>query len=159
MISLSAWDARIFGFYANINAYSSASTQQIYTIVLELKTNLLGIDTRFTYFQAPVKVEDALGRVFPFSSECSIEALDAEIRSRFKKGPGKLEVIAGDFELFNAKNTKQVLTISDSNDLLPGMSINMAIVVEKPFAEGDKCPMPHCNSKTFVETVGGGRTW
>ena len=138
------------------------STQQIYTIVLEIKTNVLGIDTRFTYFQAPVKVEDALGRVFTFSSECSIEALDAEIRSRFQKGPGKTEVMAGDFELFNAKNADQVLTVSDSNGLLPGMSINMAIVLEndeKEFAEGAKCPMPHCNSRTFVEAVGGGRIW
>ena len=135
------------------------STQQIYAILLELKSNLLGIDTRFTYFQAPVKVEDALGRVFTFSSECSIEALDTEIRSRFKKGPGKIEVKAGDFELFNAKNAKHVLTITDDNGLLPGMSINMAIVLEKEFAEGDKCPMPHCISKTFVEAVGGGRTW
>lgn len=159
MISLSGWDARIFSVYANVNASSSVSTQQIYAIVLELKTNLLGIDTRFTYFQAPVKVEDALGRVFPFSSECSVEALDTEIRSRFKEGPGKIEVNAGDFELFNAKNAKQVLTITDNNGLLPGMSINMAIVLEKEFAEGDKCPMPHCVSKTFVEAVGGGKTW
>ena len=162
MISLNAWDARIFGSYANFNAQSSVSTQQIYTIVLELKTNVLGIDTRFTYFQAPVKVEDALGRVFPFSSECSVEALDAEIRSRFKKGPGKIEVMAGDFELFNAKNADQVLTIFDGNGLLPGMSINMAIVLEKDekeFAEGDKCPMPHCSSRAFVEAVGGGRVW
>ena len=134
------------------------STQQIRTI-LELETNALGIDTRFTYFQAPVTVEDALGRVFRFSSECGIEALDAEIRSRFKKGPGKIEVIAGDFELFNAKNAKQVLTVSDGNGLLPGMSIYMAIVLEKEFAEGDKCPMPRCTSKTFVKAVGGGRTW
>ena len=138
---------------------SSVSNQQIYAMMLELKTNLLGIDTRFTYFQAPVKVEDALGRVFPFSSECSIEALNTEIRSRFKKGPGKTEVMAGDFELLNAKNAKHVLTISDDIGLLPGMSINMAIVLEKKFAEGDKCPMPRCNSKTFVEAVGGGRTW
>ena len=159
MISLSAWDARIFGSYANINAQSSVSTQQIYTIVLELKTTALGTDTRFTYFQAPVKVEDALGRVFPFSSECSFAALNAEIKERFKQGPGRTEVMAGDFELFNAKNAKQVLTISDGSSLLPGMSINMAIVLEKEFPEGDKCPMPCCISKTFVPAVGGGRTW
>ena len=138
------------------------STQQIYTIVLELKSNAFGIDTRFTYFQAPVKVEDVLGRVFPFASECSIEALDAEIRSRFKKGPGKIEVMAGDFELFNAKNADQVLTIFDDYGLLPGMSINMAIVLEKDekeFAEGDECPMPHCSSRAFVKADGGGRIW
>ena len=137
----------------------SVSTQQIYTIVLELRTSVLGIDTRFTYFQTPVRVEDALGRVFPFSSECSIEALNAEIKARFKEGPGKTEVMAGDFELFNAKNTDQVLTISGRNPLLPGMSIHMAIILEKEFAEGDKCPMPHCASKTFLEADCGGRIW
>ncbi len=135
------------------------TTQKIYTIVLELKASVLGIDTRFTYFQAPVRVEDALGRVFPFSSECSIEALDAEVKARFKKGPGKSEVLAGDFEMFNAKSTDQVITISGRNLLVPGMSINMAIVLEQDFAEGDKCPMPHCVSRTFMEAVGGGRTW
>lgn len=127
--------------------------------MLELKASLPGINSRFTYFQAPVRVEDALGRVFAFSSECSIEALNAEIKARFKEGPGRTEVKAGEFEIFNAKNTDHVLTISGRDVLLPGMSINMAIILEKEFAEGDKCPMPHCASKTFVEAVGGGRNW
>ena len=138
---------------------SSVSTQHIYTIVLELKASVLSIDTRFTVFQAPVRVEDALGRVFAFPSECSIEALDAEIKARFKEGPGKTEVLAGNFEIFNAKNADQIITVSGRSVLVPRMSINMAIVLEKEFAEGDKCPMPHCASRTFVEAIGGGRTW
>lgn len=150
-------DAKILVSHANVQ--SSVSTQQIYTIVLELRASALSIDTRFTYFQAPVRVEDALGRVFPFSSECSIEALDTEIKVRFKEGPGKTEVMAGDFEIFNAKNTNQIITASGSNTLLPGMSINMAIVLEKEFAGGDKCPIPHCASNIFLEAVGGGKTW
>lgn len=152
-------DAKILVSHANVQ--SSVSTQQIYTIVLELRAraSVLDIDTRFTYFQAPVRVEDALGRVFPFSSECSIEALDTEIKARFKEGPGKTEVIAGDFQIFNAKNTNQIITASGSNTLLPGMSIYMAIVLEKEFADGDKCPMPHCASSKFSEAVGGGKTW
>lgn len=149
--------AKVLDMYANVQ--SSVTTQQIYTIVLELKANVLGIDTRFTYFQTPVKVEDALGRVFPFPSEFSIEALDAEIKSKFKKGPGRTEVMAGDFEIFHAKNAEQVLTVSGPNTILPGMLINMAIVLEQEFAEGDKCPMPHCVSRTFTEVVSGGRTW
>ena len=135
------------------------STQQIYTIVLELKASVLSIDTRFTFFQAPVRVEDALGRVFFFPSECSIEALDAEIRARFKQGPGKTEVLAGNFEIFNAKNADQVISVSGNSLLVPRMSINMAIVLGQAFSKGDKCPMPHCTSRTFVEAVGGGRTW
>ncbi|KAK0506962.1 hypothetical protein JMJ35_010662 [Cladonia borealis] len=119
------------------------STQQIYTIALELKA---------------IRVEDALGRVFAFPSECSIEALDAEIKARFKEGPGKTEVLAGSFEIFNAKDADQIIAISGRSVLVPRMSINMAIVLEKEFAEGDKCPMPHCASRTFVKAIGGGRT-
>lgn len=144
---------------SHANVHLSVSTQQIYTIVLELKASRLGINTSFTYLQAPIRVEDALGRVFHFPSECSIEALIAEIKARFKDCPGKTKVMAGDFELFNAKNTDQVLTASGHNILLPGMSINMAIVLKKEFPEGDKCPMPQCASRTFVEAVGGGRIW
>ena len=127
--------------------------------MLELKASVLSIATRFTFFQALVRVDDALGRVFFFPSECSIEALDAEIRARFKEGPGKTQVLAGNFEIFNAKNADQVITMSGHSVLVLRMLINMAIVLAKEFAEGDKCPMPHCTSRTFVEAVGGGRTW
>ena len=117
------------------------STQQIYTIALELKASVLSIDTRFTVFQAPVRVEDMLGRVFTFPSECSIEALDDEIKARFKEGPGKTEVLAGNFEIFNIKNIDQVITISSHSVLIPRMSISMAIVLEKEFVAGNKYPM------------------
>ena len=134
------------------------STQQIYLIVLELRANLPGIDTRFTHFQDPVRVEDVLGRVFHFSSECSIDALYAEIRARFKEGHGMAEVMAGHFEIFNAKDSEQVLTTSALSPLLPGMSVNMAVILED-FTGDDKCPMPRCPSKSFVNVIGGGRTW
>lgn len=147
----------MLGSYANVQ--SSVSTQQIYTIVLELRASLPGMDTRFTYFQAPVKVEDVLGRVFPFASECSIEALNAEIRARFKEGHGMAEVMAGDFEIFDAKDSEQVLTTSGRGTLLPGMSVNMAVILEKEFGGDDKCPMPRCPSRSFVNAFGGGRTW
>ena len=127
--------------------------------MLELRTSLTGVDTRFTFFQEPVKVEDVLGRICPFSSECNVEVLNAEIKARFKQGLGKAEVMAGDFEIFNAKNSDQVLTTSDPNGLLPGMSIYMAIVLENAFDSNEKCPMPRCASTSFVNTVGGGKTW
>ncbi len=67
--------------------------------------------------------------------------------------------MAGDFEIFNAKDSEQVLTTSSRDTLLPGMSINMAIVLENVFAGDDKCPMPRCLSKSFVNAIGGGRIW
>lgn len=127
--------------------------------MLELRTNIPGIDTRFTYFQAPVKVEDVLGRVFPFPSECSVSALNAEIKVRFKEGPGGKEVKAGRYEMFNTRNTDLLLTATADSSLLPGMSVSMAIVLEKRSEDGDECPMPHCTSRTFVDALGGGKTW
>lgn len=128
--------------------------------MIELRDSVCGIDTRFTYFQAPIRVEDALGRVFPFPSECSIEALTAEIKARFRGGPSEKEVLAGDFEIFiNARNNTKLLITSGRNVLLPGMSVNMVIVVVDFVAGSDECPMPHCASKTLAEVIGGGKTW
>lgn len=67
--------------------------------------------------------------------------------------------MAGDFEIFNAKNTDQLLNISGHNALVPGMSINMVVVFEKESAKGEKCPMPYGASKSFVEAVGGRKNW
>ena len=77
---------------------------------------------------------------------------------RFKEGHGMPEVMAGDFEMFNAKDSEQVLTTSGRGQLLPGMSVNMAIILEE-FAGNGKCPMPRCQSKSFVSAIGGGKTW
>ena len=120
---------------------------------------MLGIDTRFTYFQAFVKVEDVLGRVFPFPSECSVSALNAEIKARFKEGPGKKEVKAGNYEIFNTKDSKQLLTATADSKLLPGISVSMAVVLEQIFVDGDECPMPYCTSRTFTEALGGWKNW
>ena len=131
------------------------STQHIYNIVLEIRSNTAGIDTRFTYFQAPVKVEDVLGRVFPFPSECSVEALDAEVRARFRDGPGKAEVNAGEYELFNARNMNHTVGITEGSVLIPGMSLAMAIVQEQASEQEDVCPVPHCQSQAICDSVGG----
>lgn len=49
----------------------SASTHQIYSVLLEIRSSVTRIDTAFTWFQEPVKFEDALGCVFPVPSEYS----------------------------------------------------------------------------------------
>ena len=66
--------------------------------------------------------------------------------------------MAGNFEIFNAKDSEQVLSTSSRGQLLHGMSVNMAIILEE-FDGNDKCPMPRCQSKSFVNAIGGGRTW
>ena len=134
-------------------------TQQIYTIVLELRDGARGIDTRFTYFQPPVRVEDALARVFPFPAECSVEALSCEIKVRFREGACMEEVTAGSFEVFNSEDPDQILTISDRNGLVSGISIKMVVILAIEVPDREECPKPHCASEDFPEMVGGGRSW
>ena len=134
---------------------SSASTQQIYNIALEIHASTRGIDTRFTYFQSPVKVEDVLGRVFPFPAEFSIAALDAEIVDRFKVGPGKSQVAAGHYEIFNARNANELLGNTSDSLLRPGMSVSMSIILDRRTKEDDRCPVPHCQSTNVFDTRGG----
>lgn len=139
---------------------SRVLVRAISTVVLEMRDSVRGIDARFTYFQDPVRVEDALDCVFPFPSACSVEALVAEIVMRFQQGPSKEQVTMGDFEIFSAKNPTQLLTTSGRNVLLPRMFVNMAILIEADCVAGDEeCSMPYCASKTFVEVISGGKTW
>jgi hypothetical protein len=136
---------------------NSVSTQQIYTIVLEIKESLPLGDTRWTYFQAPLIVEDALGFKFPVPSEYDFDLLDKIIKHRFVDGPGSSEVEAGNYELFNTKNSRQV--IAANVRLIPGTSITMAILISRPEIFDEQCPMPRCMSTRTTIAPGGGRLW
>ena len=61
------------------------------------------------------------------------------------------------YEIANAKDSKQVLTVDNNATLLPGMLITMAIVVEKPSNESDQCPC--CSSQIFEEVPCGAKIW
>ena len=50
----------------------------------------------------------------------------------------------------------QLLAISGHNPLVPGMSINMAVVLEKEFAKGGKCPQCSKSFQFTCSTGGGG---
>ncbi|KAE8446484.1 hypothetical protein EG329_011947 [Mollisiaceae sp. DMI_Dod_QoI] len=131
------------------------STQQIYGVVLEIKGSLALGDTRWTFFQAPLLVEDALGFRFPVPSEYDYALLDTIIRHRFLDGPGSFDVELGNYELFKTNDSKKVL--SSKERLLPGTSITMAILVSKPELTDDICPMPLCRSNRSTAVLGGGR--
>lgn len=138
----------------------SVSTQQIYGIVLEIRGSLASPDAKWTFFQAPPVVEDALGFKFPVPSEDNFELLDAIIKHRFPEGPAWSEVQAGNYEIFSAKNSKVV--ISENMRLLPGASIIMAILFDKSASKVDTdetCPMPRCGSTVTTAAPGGGRIW
>lgn len=134
------------------------STQQIYGVVLEIRGSLATPDGRWTFFQAPLIVEDALGFKFPVPSEYDFKLLNAIIKHRFLEGPGSLEVQADNYELFSAKNSQVV--ISENVRLLPGASIIMAILLAKPASKvytDETCPMPRCGSTLTTAAPGGGR--
>ena len=111
--------------------------------MLEFRASRQCADTRFTYYQVPVRVEDDLSRSFPSPSDYSISTLNIEIRERFIEGPGKLRVLSGDYEVYNAKNTKQLFTVATGNVLLPAMTVHMAIILDEPSKGGqmDKAPL------------------
>jgi len=73
---------------------SSVSTQQIYGVVLEIRGSLATPNAKWTFFQAPFIVEDALGFKFPVPSEYDFELLNAIIKHRFLEGSGSSEVKA-----------------------------------------------------------------
>ncbi|CZR69291.1 uncharacterized protein PAC_19191 [Phialocephala subalpina] len=131
------------------------STQQIYGMVIDIQSSRALGDARWTFFQAPLIVEDALGRKFPVPSEYDYTLLESIIKYRFFDGPGSMNVRAGNFELFKTKDSKYVL--SSNTLLLPGTGVTMAILVSKPELTDHICPMPLCRSSQSTEALGGGR--
>ena len=132
----------------------------MYTTILEIRSSLLlPPDTRWTHFQTPVKVEDALGRIFPVPSEYCLEELKMIIQHRFKEGPGHLQVAAGDYELFNTNNSKQIIDSTSRLALLPGQEITMAILIDQVIFNDHICPMPKWPSVKTRVVAGGGRCW
>ena len=78
---------------------------------------------------------------------------------KFANSPGHEEVMAGNYELSNRKNSKHVLSGDGSVALLPGMSIVMAIIVDQVPLTDSTCPMPVCGSTDTVVVAEGGRKW
>ena len=77
---------------------------------------------------------------FPIPSEYDYDLLDKIVRHRFIEEPGALEVEAGNYELFNSKNSKQITT--SNVRLLLGTSITMAILISQLEIFDEHCPMP-----------------
>jgi hypothetical protein len=117
------------------------------------------VDTRHTFFQAPVKVEDALGRIWPVPSEYSVDDLHAIIRRKFVDQPGHAEIEAGNYEIFNQENGLQTISTGRDIILVPGMSVVMALLVKSIAGGGSLCPLPICASDNTVVVTGGGRKW
>ena len=133
----------------------SASTQQIYAVVLEIRDSRRAVDTRWAFFQDPFVVEDAFGRKFPIPSDFNLYLMDQYIRHRFKEGHGSQDVALGNYELLRSKQRSSIIT--PFSQLLPGTAIVMVVIVR---ADKEKlCPMPRCTSVQALPCPGGGFTW
>jgi hypothetical protein len=115
------------------------------------------VDTRWTYFQAPLLLEDALGLKFPVPSEYDYGTLEAIIKHRFSVGTGSQDVQVGNYELFKTKRRGEL--ILPNTRLLPGTEITMAIIIEMPASKQERCPMPRCSSSDILAYPGGGMIW
>ncbi|KAI0890777.1 hypothetical protein F4806DRAFT_371146 [Annulohypoxylon nitens] len=146
---------------ADAVAKACISTQKIYAVVLEIRGSNTSVpDIRWSFFQDPYVVEDALGRKFPVPSEFDYSLLNTIIKHKFQDGPGSVLVSTGDYELMDAKNRLQILSVESR--LRPGSSIIMAVIVSKPESAviaNERCPMPLCRSDDTIAVLGGGRQW
>jgi hypothetical protein len=132
------------------------STHQIYGLLLEIKGSML--DVRWTYFQAPLQVEDAMGRKFPVPSEYDFSLLQAIIQHRFRdNGTVALMVQKGDYELSYAKQRNRVL--SANTGIRPGSQIVMAVILEEKAVRAHTCPIQICGSIEVKASLGGGYRW
>ena len=136
----------------------SISTQQIHAVVLELRDALPGPDVRWSHFQQPLLIEDALGRKYPVPSEGDFGMLDALLRYKFREGPGSRQVRAGNYELCKTSRRSEVFT--HTSRLLPGTAITMALILTVPAVymdSADRCPMPRCQYLVSSPCPEGGR--
>ncbi|KAE8442464.1 hypothetical protein EG329_003307 [Mollisiaceae sp. DMI_Dod_QoI] len=104
-------------------------------------------NTRYTWAQAPVRFEDALGRVIPVPSEYGWDTLEAVIQARFKNDPGQEKVLSGEYELYSGG--KPIGPLQDSRlSLMPGMMITMTFIIGQ-YAGSERCPRLGCDSRSF----------
>jgi hypothetical protein len=133
----------------------SRSTQQIYGLLLDIKSS--NLDVRWTWFQAPLQVEDALGKKFPVPSEYDFPTLQDIIRPFNGEGLVAMMVRSGDYELAYANHRTQILS---RNALLrPGSYIIMAVIVVRSLGSQQSCPMLRCGSTETKVERGGGYRW
>jgi hypothetical protein len=119
---------------------------------IELRSTAVSPDPRWTYLQAPLRVEDALGFQFPVPSEYSYVTLIAVIQSCFKEGAGASEIRAGNYELSRTNRRSEL--VSAKTHLTPGTAITVAIVIVTKTARDSSCPRPGCGSSEISPCLG-----
>ncbi|KAL9111825.1 MAG: hypothetical protein Q9227_003884 [Pyrenula ochraceoflavens] len=114
-------------------------------------------DTRFTWLQEPVRLEDLFGRYIAIPSEYSFEMMEAVILARYRNGPGARRVQRRRFQISNSSNSDQILSEERFAGFVPGMRLRMAILLDEVYMSDERCPVPSCGSKEVRECTGGGK--
>jgi len=153
-----------------------ATNLQMLAFFTKLQNNQTEINVRHTWFQEPLRLDDAFGRPIPIPVEyewsvsftslvkfqrlTALQKLKAIIHDQFYYGPGNEKVSAGEYEIFNTKDSSQLITQRNFSLLRPGSAITMAMVIGS-YEEGvkDQCPKPGCKSKMYTKSNAGGLIW
>ncbi|KAI8941307.1 hypothetical protein NX059_002534 [Plenodomus lindquistii] len=143
--------------FGQVVSHICVSMQHIHTIVMDIRNSSTPeIDTRMTWFQAPLRVEDALGLKFPVPSEYDYDMLDTIIRRRFKYGIGSRNVEAGNYEICRATRRSEAVTAN--SNILPGTSLVMVVLVSTSCTYNYTCPVSSCHSTDILPCPRGGFT-
>ena len=118
------------------------SNLKIMSFFAKLQTSIPSPETRHSWFQEPIRFEDALGRVIPIPSEYNwevstslpfiklfpyrhfvLQMVEAIIRAQFIHVGGYEEISADDYELFNTLDSSQIISLAGNEMIMPGLSI------------------------------------
>ncbi|KAL5329642.1 hypothetical protein ACEPPN_003157 [Leptodophora sp. 'Broadleaf-Isolate-01'] len=117
------------------------------------------VDSKYTWFQQPLRFEDAVGRVVPIPVEYGWSTAEAVVRGQFSSGPGHDKVFAGEYEIFYTEDSSKLVTKDTWQLLRPGTYITMAMVIGKYVEIPENlCPKLGCASRDFVKVQAGGST-
>ena len=116
-------------------------------------------DLGHTWLQAPVRLEDHLGRYIPIPSEYSFEMMEVAVLEKCKADPGARRLRLGQYEISNARDSNQVITKDRFTCFIPGSFLRMAILLYGIDVQADRCPVSICGSQMISDYGCGGKTW
>ncbi|KAF8846426.1 hypothetical protein BDZ45DRAFT_609009 [Acephala macrosclerotiorum] len=130
------------------------ANSKLMNVLVTLTEKLPPPNPQFTWAQAPVKLEDALGRIIPIPSEYDWGKVYAVIQAQFSSGPGSMKVRSGEFELLEFVNGQPSTFNIRQAPIRPGMSIIMAIIIGQ-YAGSTRCPRAWCKSPLIKSSQSG----
>ena|ERR1700733_13589562 len=122
-----------------------------------IQSTLGGPDTRHTWFQEPMRLEDAYGRIWPIPVEYDYSMVEGALHGKFLSGRGSRLVKENQWQLFDSSNPRSVFS-RENWEPTPGMKITMAMVLQSIYHKMC-CPRLNCHSEAYTDALGGGKNW